>query len=151
MTNGGSASRGWALILGASSGFGAATARSLAGAGHHIVGVHLDLRATKAAAIGNAVFHATGKRIRSMPLKLTYCMLWCDSMSACPVAMSKGVETPYRLVGVSTDAVNVNVRGCPGTPMAGPLIAATGVALSTVSATEAASVASKIRTGLSLG
>lgn len=36
----------WALILGASSGFGAATARALAAAGMHIAGVHLDLRAT---------------------------------------------------------------------------------------------------------
>jgi enoyl-[acyl-carrier protein] reductase III len=36
----------WALILGASSGFGAATARALARAGMNIFGVHLDLRAT---------------------------------------------------------------------------------------------------------
>jgi NAD(P)-dependent dehydrogenase (short-subunit alcohol dehydrogenase family) len=36
----------WALILGASSGFGAATARALATAGMHIFGVHLDTRAT---------------------------------------------------------------------------------------------------------
>lgn len=36
----------WALILGASSGFGAAAARALAQAGMHIVGVHLDTRAT---------------------------------------------------------------------------------------------------------
>lgn len=36
----------WALILGASSGFGAATARALARAGMHIFGVHLDTRAT---------------------------------------------------------------------------------------------------------
>lgn len=36
----------WALILGASSGFGAATARALAREGMHIFGVHLDLRAT---------------------------------------------------------------------------------------------------------
>jgi enoyl-[acyl-carrier protein] reductase III len=40
----------WALILGASSGFGAAAARALAKAGYAIAGVHLDLRATKAAA-----------------------------------------------------------------------------------------------------
>lgn len=40
----------WALILGASSGFGAATALALARAGHPIVGVHLDLRGTVAAA-----------------------------------------------------------------------------------------------------
>jgi len=36
----------WALILGASSGFGAATARALAAAGMNIFGVHLDPRAT---------------------------------------------------------------------------------------------------------
>ena len=36
----------WALILGASSGFGAAAALRLAQAGMNIVGVHLDRRAT---------------------------------------------------------------------------------------------------------
>ena len=40
----------WALVLGASSGFGAATAKAWARAGFGIVGVHLDLRGTKAAA-----------------------------------------------------------------------------------------------------
>ncbi len=40
----------WALILGVSSGFGAAAARRLAQAGHGILGVHLDLRATRAQA-----------------------------------------------------------------------------------------------------
>ncbi len=39
--------QGWALILGASSGFGAATALTLARAGMDIVGVHLDRRATQ--------------------------------------------------------------------------------------------------------
>ncbi|MBM4405334.1 MAG: SDR family oxidoreductase [Chloroflexi bacterium] len=38
--------RRWALILGASSGFGGATAVELAKAGHHIVGVHLDRSST---------------------------------------------------------------------------------------------------------
>lgn len=37
---------GWALVLGASSGFGGATALALAAAGLDIVGVHLDRRAT---------------------------------------------------------------------------------------------------------
>ncbi len=36
----------WALILGASSGFGAATGKALAAAGMNIAGVHLDLRST---------------------------------------------------------------------------------------------------------
>ncbi len=36
----------WAIILGGSSGFGAASARALATRGFHICGVHFDLRAT---------------------------------------------------------------------------------------------------------
>jgi len=36
----------WALVLGASSGFGAATARELARAGYNIAGVHMDRRET---------------------------------------------------------------------------------------------------------
>lgn len=40
----------WALILGSSSGFGAATARALAAEGVNIYGVHLDRRATLPAA-----------------------------------------------------------------------------------------------------
>ncbi len=41
---------GWALVLGASSGFGAATARYLAACGMDIVGVHFDRRNTLPAA-----------------------------------------------------------------------------------------------------
>lgn len=40
------ASKDWALILGASSGFGEATSLELARSGYSIFGVHLDLRAT---------------------------------------------------------------------------------------------------------
>ena len=40
----------WALVLGASSGFGAAIARPGRSAGFGIIGVHLDMRATRAAA-----------------------------------------------------------------------------------------------------
>src|SRR6478609_12212342 len=39
---------GWALILGASSGFGEAVGSYLARAGCHIIGIHLDRRATMA-------------------------------------------------------------------------------------------------------
>lgn len=39
-------SRRWALVLGASSGFGAATCRAMAEAGYDVIGVHLDRRAT---------------------------------------------------------------------------------------------------------
>lgn len=42
----------WALILGASSGFGAAAARAFAAAGYNIAGVHLDRRAGMAAVEG---------------------------------------------------------------------------------------------------
>ncbi len=41
---------GWALILGVSSGFGAATARTVAAAGMDVLGVHLDRRSTLPAA-----------------------------------------------------------------------------------------------------
>jgi NAD(P)-dependent dehydrogenase (short-subunit alcohol dehydrogenase family) len=41
---------GWALVLGASSGFGAAAARAFARAGLDVAGVHLDRRATLPAA-----------------------------------------------------------------------------------------------------
>lgn len=40
------AQSGWAVILGASSGFGAATSRELAKAGFNICGVHLDRKST---------------------------------------------------------------------------------------------------------
>jgi NAD(P)-dependent dehydrogenase (short-subunit alcohol dehydrogenase family) len=40
----------WVLILGASSGFGAAASLALARSGYHVFGVHLDRRATLAAA-----------------------------------------------------------------------------------------------------
>jgi NAD(P)-dependent dehydrogenase (short-subunit alcohol dehydrogenase family) len=56
---------GWALVLGASSGFGAATARALAGAGLDIFGVHLDRRATVANAERVAAeVEALGRRAR---------------------------------------------------------------------------------------
>ncbi len=46
MANNESGLSGWALILGASSGFGAATARELASHGMNVCGVHLDRRST---------------------------------------------------------------------------------------------------------
>jgi enoyl-[acyl-carrier protein] reductase III len=53
----------WAVILGASSGFGAAAARALAREGMHICGVHLDTRQTLARAEAViADVEATGSR-----------------------------------------------------------------------------------------
>lgn len=56
-------SRGWALVLGASSGFGAAASRAFARAGYDVAGVHLDRRATlpNAEAVRKAV-EACGRR-----------------------------------------------------------------------------------------
>jgi NAD(P)-dependent dehydrogenase (short-subunit alcohol dehydrogenase family) len=54
---------GWCLILGASSGFGAAAARAFARAGLDVAGVHLDRRATLAQAEGVAKdVEAAGRR-----------------------------------------------------------------------------------------
>lgn len=44
-------SRDWALVLGASSGFGAAVSRAMAARGLNVCGVHLDRRSTIAAAV----------------------------------------------------------------------------------------------------
>jgi NAD(P)-dependent dehydrogenase (short-subunit alcohol dehydrogenase family) len=56
---------GWALVLGASSGFGAATAQALAASGLDVFGVHLDRRATQAAADRVvAAIEALGRRAR---------------------------------------------------------------------------------------
>ena len=48
MTDGRDSRERWALVLGASSGFGGATAKALGRDGYAIVGVHLDLRASRA-------------------------------------------------------------------------------------------------------
>lgn len=50
MTEGTGGRERWALVLGASSGFGAAVSKGWAKAGFNIIGVHLDLRGTIAAA-----------------------------------------------------------------------------------------------------
>ncbi len=50
-------SRGWAVVLGASSGFGAAAAQAFARAGHPVLGLHFDTRAgaARAEAVAQAV------------------------------------------------------------------------------------------------
>ena len=57
--------RKWALILGASSGFGGATALELARSGFSIIGVHLDRRSTlpNAEAIADGVRHQGGEAL----------------------------------------------------------------------------------------
>ncbi len=54
----------WAVVLGASSGFGGAVSRGWAGAGYNIVGVHLDMRGTieGANAVRDAIA-ATGAQV----------------------------------------------------------------------------------------
>jgi NAD(P)-dependent dehydrogenase (short-subunit alcohol dehydrogenase family) len=55
----------WAVVLGVSSGFGAACARALAGAGYDICGVHLDRKAgLQAAQDVKAGIETTGRRAR---------------------------------------------------------------------------------------
>ncbi|MBR9977564.1 MAG: SDR family oxidoreductase [Bacteroidetes bacterium] len=56
----------WALILGASSGFGAATARELARHGYNILGVHLDRQATMPAV------HALIREIEALDRKAIF-------------------------------------------------------------------------------
>jgi NAD(P)-dependent dehydrogenase (short-subunit alcohol dehydrogenase family) len=56
---------GWCVVLGASSGFGAAAARALAGAGLDVIGVHLDRKSTLP--LAEAVvkdIEASGRRAR---------------------------------------------------------------------------------------
>ena len=56
---------GWCVVLGASSGFGAAAARALAGAGLDVIGVHLDRKSTQplAEAVARDI-EASGRRAR---------------------------------------------------------------------------------------
>src|SRR5690606_34020533 len=63
---------GWALVLGASSGFGAAACLKLAEAGSDIIGVHLDRRATM------PQVEAMKERIRGMGREA-----WFFNVNAC--------------------------------------------------------------------
>ena len=66
MTQGADDRERWALVLGASSGFGAATALAWARAGFNVIGVHLDLRGTIAAA------HAVRDEIAALGREVVY-------------------------------------------------------------------------------
>ena len=75
----------WALILGASSGFGAATSIELARCGYGIFGVHFDLRSTLPNAVRvqdevkaagqEAIFRARSRR-QPCPIRLPVGMSW---------------------------------------------------------------------------
>jgi len=70
------------LVLGASSGFGAASARALAEAGYHVFGVHLDRRQRRAAVEAQvAAIEATGRRA-----------LFCNGNAADPQARSAALD-----------------------------------------------------------
>ena len=75
---------GWALILGASSGFGEATALALAGAGMSIVGVHLDRKAT----LPNA--ERIGRQTVTLPLFPTMELADVDRVVAAVTQVLKG-------------------------------------------------------------
>ena len=88
---------GWALVLGASSGFGAATAQALAAAGLDVFGVHLDRRATQANAERVAAgIEALGRRALFFNVNAADADKRAEVLEAMERALSEGGQ-PGRL------------------------------------------------------
>jgi enoyl-[acyl-carrier protein] reductase III len=85
---------GWALVLGASSGFGAATAVALAEAGCDVFGVHLDRRATQANADRVvADVQARGRRARLFNVNAADAERRAEVVEAMTRTLAEGGET----------------------------------------------------------
>lgn len=89
--------RGWALILGASSGFGAATALALGREGHDIIGVHLDPRSTRERA------RALESRLRELGCKVYL----FNENAARPETIDKVLDRTGELLGPGGARVRV--------------------------------------------
>lgn len=87
----------WALILGASSGFGAASSLALARAGFHIVGVHLDRRAT----LPNA--EKVIAAVRGMGREA----LFCNVNASDPERRSEVIQTCRKLAGMDENGITL--------------------------------------------
>ncbi len=89
----------WALILGASSGFGAAACRALAAHGFNIIGVHLDRRATLPSA----------ERVREDIERAGRRALFFNINAADPERRREVVVTCRRECGPAPDSAGVHV------------------------------------------
>ncbi len=89
----------WALILGASSGFGAAAALGLARAGFHVAGVHLDRRSTLAnvARIVDAI-EAQGRQARFFNVNASDALRRAEVIRACGECVGAREGTGIRTV-----------------------------------------------------
>lgn len=96
---------GWALVLGASSGFGEATALHLARAGMNVFGVHLDRRAT----LPNA------ERIKHEIEELGRKALFFNINAADPVQRAEVAD--QMAATVTTDAANSTLHGAAKAPV----------------------------------
>jgi len=91
--------RSWALILGASSGFGAASSLALARCGFDIVGVHLDRRSTQ----------ANAERIAADIQHMGRLALFFNVNAADPARRAEVVEACRLAAGVSSGSSGIRV------------------------------------------